>query len=308
MPTTDTHAAYDSLTKALSPEKVLRDEPMSRHTTFRVGGPADILILPESAGDVAEAVKTCSEKNVPLLVIGNGSNLLVRDGGIRGAVMQLNGRFAQVSPEGTVLRAQAGALLSKVAAEACRLGLTGMEFASGIPGSIGGAAAMNAGAYGGELKDIVKSVTAVKPDGMIETYSNSDMDYTYRHSRALAERLIITDVELSLRRGDPAEIKAMMDDYASRRNEKQPLSLPSAGSFFKRPPGHFAGKLISDAGMKGFSVGGAQVSEKHAGFIVNTGNATAVDILTLAEAVKAKVREMSGVELEMEVRMVGEDR
>jgi UDP-N-acetylmuramate dehydrogenase len=304
----DILAAYNGLQGQLGAERVLRDEPMSLHTTFGVGGPADIFIMPESAEDVAKAAAYCRSNGIPLLVLGNGSNLLVRDGGVRGAVMGLGECIARITAEGTVLKAEAGALLSKVAAEAYRLNLTGMEFASGIPGSVGGAAAMNAGAYGGEMKDIVQSVTAVTTYSEFVKYSGAEMGYSYRHSRALDERLIIVEVELKLQHGDMAHSKALMDDYARRRGDKQPLEMPSAGSFFKRPPGCFAGPLIEQAGLKGFSVGGAQVSEKHAGFIVNKGGATAADIFALAEVVKARVREASGVELEMEVRTVGEDR
>lgn len=308
MPPMEFTDAYNSLVRALGPEKVLRNEPMSLHTTFRVGGPADIFLMPESADEAAAAVRVCREESVPLLVLGNGSNILVRDGGVRGAVLWLGEKLARIATDGTVLRAESGALLTEAASEACRQGLSGMEFAWGIPGSVGGAAAMNAGAYGGEMKDIVRSVTALTTYSEFVRFSGSEMDYSYRHSRALDERLIILEVEFALKRGDTAEIKALMDDYARRRGEKQPLDLPSAGSFFKRPPGHFAGPLIENAGLKGFSVGGAKISEKHAGFVVNAGGATAADILALAGAVKAKVMETSGVELEMEVRTVGEDR
>jgi UDP-N-acetylmuramate dehydrogenase len=298
---------FDSLIGTLGPDKVLKDEPMSLHTTFRIGGLADIFVQPGSTEDVSAAVRICREAGVPLMPLGNGSNLLVRDGGIRGAVMQLGERFANVSAEGPVLLAQGGALLSRCAAEAYCLGLCGMEFASGIPGSVGGAAAMNAGAYEGEMKDIVQAVTAVAQDGKIVRFENNNLQFTYRHSRALDEGLIITVVELALHPGDMEQSKLLLDSYTARRREKQPLEWPSAGSFFKRPPGHFAGKLISDAGLRGFAVGGAQISEKHAGFVINTGGATAADVLALAARVRERVFELYGVELEMEVRMVGED-
>lgn len=301
------NALRSLLMDALGAEKIKIDEPMSLHTTFRVGGPADIFILPATVEDVADAVKICHELDLPLLVIGNGSNLLVRDGGVRGAVMQLGSGFGGITVEGTALTAQGGALLAHVAAEAQRQGLAGMEFAGGIPGSIGGAAAMNAGAYEGEMKDIVESVRAIGRDGEIIEYTNADMQYAYRNSRALHEGLVIAEVKLKLRHGDREAIKALMDDFNARRREKQPLELPSAGSFFKRPTGYFAGKLISDAGLKGAAVGGAQVSEKHAGFIVNTGGATAADVLALEELVRGRVKALYGVELEREVRLVGED-
>ncbi len=302
-----TDTALRRLTDTLGSGKVLADEPMSRHTTFRVGGPADIFLLPEAAEDVAEIVRVCREESVRLMVMGNGSNLLVRDGGLRGAVMQLGDRFAAVTVAGDSLTAQGGALLSRVAAEAYRQGLTGMEFASGIPGSIGGAVAMNAGAYGGEMQDIVQSVQAVARDGSLFTLSKDSMEFSYRHSKALAEGLVIVSVTLGLARGDLVQSKQLLDQYTAMRREKQPLEMPSAGSFFKRPCGYFAGKLIADAGLKGFRVGGAQVSEKHAGFLVNTGGATAADIIALAGEVQRRVKELYGVELEMEVRLVGED-
>ena len=295
------------LRDAIGAHKVLTDEPMSRHTTFRVGGPADIFIQPETAEDVCAAVRLFREAGVRLLTLGNGSNLVVRDGGIRGAILHCGDNFSTIRARGDLLSAQAGALLPHVAAAALAYGLTGMEFASGIPGSIGGAAAMNAGAYGGEMKDILHSITAVTPEGGLVTYAVEEMHYAYRHSRVHEENLVVVDVTLALRRGDLEESRALLADYTARRREKQPLEMPSAGSFFKRPPGHFAGKLIEDAGCKGLSVGGAKVSEKHAGFIVNEGNATAADILALAELVTARVKAQFGVELEREVRVVGEE-
>lgn len=304
----DSTAALEKLRKALGPGKARANERMSPYTSMRVGGPADIFIEPENAGDIAAAVRICRKAALPLMVVGNGSNLIVRDGGIRGAVLRLGERFAGITVEETTLRAEAGALLSRAAAEASKQGLCGMEFASGIPGSIGGAAAMNAGAYGGELKDIVRFVDAVSPDGEILRLANAEMKYFYRHSRALEEGLIISNVELALHKGDMIRSKALTEEYTAMRREKQPLELPSAGSFFKRPPGHYAGQLIAEAGLKGFTVGGAAVSEKHAGFIINTGDATAADILALAALVRQRVKENSGVELEPEVRIVGEDR
>lgn len=303
----DIAPTLERLINELGPGKARAGEPMAAHTTFRVGGPADIFIEPESIGDVAAAMRICREAAVPLLVMGNGSNLLVRDGGIRGAVLHIGSKLGSVDVDGTTVRAQAGALLSRVAAEAMRSGLAGLEFASGIPGSVGGAAAMNAGAYGGEMRDAVRRVTAIAPSGEILRLSNAKMAYSYRHSRALEEGLVVVEVELSLRRGDMAASRALAEEYAASRREKQPLELPSAGSFFKRPPGHFAGKLISDAGLRGCSVGGAMVSEKHAGFIVNAGGATAADILALAGRVRERVLELFGVELTPEVRVVGED-
>jgi UDP-N-acetylmuramate dehydrogenase len=303
----DAESAFKKLNKALGPGKVRTGEPMSLHTTMRVGGPTDIFIEPESAEDIAVAVRACREAGAPLMVIGNGSNLVVRDGGIRGAVLHLGEGFSKLESEGEAIRAQGGALLSRVAAEAMRLGLCGMEFAAGIPGSVGGAAAMNAGAYGGEMKDVVREVRAVTPEGGIVRLANGEMRYGYRRSRALEEGLIVAAVELALKRGDAGESRRLAEEYAAQRRQKQPLELPSAGSFFKRPPGNYAGTLIEKAGLKGVSVGGAKVSEKHAGFIVNAGNATAADILALMALVRRKVWEDSGVALEPEVRIVGED-
>jgi UDP-N-acetylmuramate dehydrogenase len=295
------------LREALGEGKARAGEPMRLHTTMRVGGPADIFIEPESAADAAQAVRICREEAVSLLVLGNGSNLLVRDGGIRGVVLHLSERFGRIAIQGETVRAEAGALLSRVAAEALKHGLCGMEFASGIPGSAGGAAAMNAGAYGLEMKDIVRTVEAVTPEGEAVTLENAALCYSYRHSSALDKGLILVGVELALKYGDTAHSRALTDEYAANRRGKQPLELPSAGSFFKRPPGYFASQLIDSAGLKGLAVGGAKVSERHAGFIVNDGHATATDVLALAALVRQRVMERFGVELEMEVRAVGED-
>jgi UDP-N-acetylmuramate dehydrogenase len=303
----DIPAALVRLQEALGPGRVCAGEPMRLHTTFRVGGPADIFIEPTQPEEAAAAVRICRETGVPLLVVGNGSNLLVRDGGIRGAVLHMGANIAYIKLDGNTLTAGAGALLSRVAAEAGRRGLVGMEFASGIPGSVGGAAAMNAGAYGGEMRDIVRAVRAVTPSGDMVVLSDAEMDYGYRHSRALEEGLVIAEVALGLAPGDPEVIAVRIRELDAQRRDKQPLEYPSAGSFFKRPPGHFAGKLIADAGLKGMSVGGAQVSEKHAGFVINAGDATASDILRLSEEVRRRVLESSGVALETEVRMVGEE-
>ena len=297
----------EKLQAALGEDLVLRDAPMREHTTFRVGGPADALVLPRTREDAQRALSLCAGLGVPLMVLGNGSNLLVRDGGIRGVVLQFGDQFARIEVEDAAVCAQAGALLVAVAAAAARANLTGMEWASGIPGSIGGAAAMNAGAYGGEMKDIIESVTAVSPDGQLQTYSNEQMAFGYRHSAASDGALTVVDVALRLQPGDPERIRLQTAEYTTARRTKQPLEFPSAGSFFKRPAGHFAAKLIEEAGCKGLRVGGAMVSEKHAGFIVNVGGASADDVLSLAAQVVSRVREHAGAELEMEVKVVGED-
>lgn len=287
-------------------ERVLEHEPLSRHTTFRVGGPADVLFLPESAEELTRAMELAREAGEDCLVIGNGSNLLVRDGGVRGLVIKLAGPMSSVSVAGTSLRAQAGASLSQVSRAALQASLTGLEFASGIPGSLGGGLAMNAGAYGGELSQVVREATVLL-DGMVQTLSREELAMGYRTTRVLREGGIVLSAVLDLKEGDASEIAATMDELNRRRREKQPLFFPSAGSTFKRPEGYFAGALIEQAGLKGYSIGGAQVSEKHAGFIVNRGGATAGELLRLIEHVQEKVYAQSGVRLETEVRICGVD-
>ena len=279
---------------------------MARHTTFRVGGPADYLVKPGSPDEVRGVIALCRQENVPFMVIGNGSNLLVSDRGYRGVIIELLDQYAAVTGHDTVLYAQAGALLSAVASKALKCTLTGMEFAAGIPGTIGGAMMMNAGAYGGEMKDIVSEVTVLDREGRICQYSCADMQFGYRDSVVAREGLTVLEVTLRLEVGEEAEIRARMDDLAHRRSSKQPLEFPSAGSTFKRPEGYYAGALIEEAGLKGYSIGGAAVSEKHAGFVINTGGATAADIRNLIEYVRETVHDGSGVWLTPEVRFVGE--
>ena len=287
-------------------DRVLEDEPMSRHITFRVGGPADVLFLPASAEEVVLAMRAARALDQPCFVMGNGSNLLVRDGGLRGLVTEIGEPMSGVSIEGGTLRAQAGASLTRVAREAASASLKGLAFASGIPGSVGGAVAMNAGAYGGEIKDVLDRVLVLEGEECAWKTAE-ELRLSYRNSDILRQGLIVLEAEFRLTRGDREEILSEMAELARRRREKQPLSLPSAGSTFKRPEGHFAGALIEAAGLKGFSVGGAQVSELHAGFIVNTGGATARDVLDLIAAVQARVLADSGVALEPEVRIIGEE-
>ena len=287
-------------------DQLLLNEPMSRHTTFRVGGPADVLFLPESGGDVARAMDAAKALGVSTYIIGNGSNLIVRDGGIRGLVIALGEGMGAVSREGNVVTAQAGATLSRVSAFAQNEGLSGLEFASGIPGTLGGGCAMNAGAYGGQRSDaLVDAVVLV--NGKEQTWTVREMAMGYRTSRPLREGAVVLSARFRLTPDDPQAILARMKELNARRRDKQPLNYPSAGSTFKRPEGHFAGALIEGAGLKGRSVGGAQVSEKHAGFIVNTGGATASDILALIRVVQDEVRAKYGVALETEVRIIGED-
>ena len=288
------------------PDQILVNEPMSRHTTFRVGGPADVLFLPESGGDVARALAAAKALGVEAYVIGNGSNLIVRDGGVRGLVIGLGEGMSAVSREGNVVAAQAGATLARVSAFAQGEGLSGLEFASGIPGTLGGGCAMNAGAYGGQLSDCLIDAT-VLVNGEEQTWTAQDMAMGYRTSRPLREGGVVLSARFRLTPDDPQAILARMKELNARRRDKQPLNYPSAGSTFKRPEGHFAGALIEGAGLKGRRVGGAQVSEKHAGFIVNTGGATAADILALIRVVQDAVRAKDGVALETEVRIIGED-
>ncbi len=292
------------------------NEPMKLHTTFRVGGPADVFVAPE-AHELLDLINYLQDSGTEYTVIGNGSNLLVGDGGIRGVVVMLGEGIADIhvdrnklipeymSEPADLIYAGAGALLSRVANEAAANSLAGMEFASGIPGSVGGGATMNAGAYGGELKDIVLYVNAIH-EGEFVKYSCEEMDFSYRHSRILGTDDIVTGVCLRLTPGEESEIREKMSDLNHRRAEKQPINLPSAGSTFKRPEGYFAGKLIEDAGLRGYRVGGASVSEKHCGFVVNDDDATAADIKKLIEDVQKRVFEDAGVHLETEVRLLGE--
>ena len=279
---------------------------MKLHTTFRVGGPADVFCEPENEDELRELVSVCEGSGTPFMVMGHGSNLLFGDGGFRGTVICLGKAFSEVRAEGNVVYAGAGALLSQVANTALENGLAGMEFASGIPGSVGGALCMNAGAYGGEMKDILEEAVILEADGTLCTVLPDELELGYRTSNIPMLGRIVISAKFRLTPGDPEEIGAKMKELNAKRKEKQPLEYPSAGSTFKRPEGYFAGKLIEDAGLKGFTVGGAQVSEKHAGFVINRGNATAKDIMDLIREVQRRVKEHSGVDLETEVKTAGE--
>lgn len=283
---------------------LFENEPMSRHTTFRIGGPARYFVELTPDTPVGALLAALSGAEAPVTVIGRGSNLLVSDGGIPGVVLCTLGR-SRVEAEGSRIRAQAGATLAQIAAAALSHGLTGMEFAAGIPGSLGGAVFMNAGAYGGTMADLVTTTRYILPDGTEGTVSGEDHAFAYRESayKRHPERTIL-EAELTLRPGDPEAIRARMDELAAQRREKQPLEFASAGSTFKRPEGYFAGKLIEDCGLKGFRVGDAQVSEKHAGFLINRGHATADEMHRLIEAVQARVHAAFGVELQCEVRFL----
>lgn len=297
---------YEKLAEILPEERIRTDEPMKMHTTFRVGGPADYFLMPESPEEVQKLIRLCKKEEVPFYVIGNGSNLLVSDQGYRGVILQIYRNMSQIRVEGNVLKAQAGALLSAIAARAYENSLTGFEFAAGIPGTIGGASVMNAGAYGGEMKDVLRKVTVLSGDGEIFDISKEEMELGYRTSIISKKGYITLEAEIELTPGKQEEIKAVMDDLRTRRTTKQPLEYPSAGSTFKRPEGYFAGKLIQDSGLAGYQVGGAQVSEKHCGFVINKEHATAADIDSLMKQVSAIVKDKFGVTLEPEVKKLGE--
>lgn len=290
----------------IPPQRLLTDELMSHHTTFRIGGPADFFVLPASVGEVAAVLDIAKRCEVPVIVLGNGSNILVRDKGIRGVVIKFGRDMGYVRHADATIIAGAGALLARVSRYAAEQGLSGMEFAVGIPGSIGGAVFMNAGAYEGEMSRVVSAVSVVCPDGRIQRFGKSESQFSYRHSIFQNNGCAICEVELSLHRGEHAHIHTKMGDYTLKRKTKQPVEMPSAGSTFKRPAGHYAGTLIDQAGLKGLQIGGAQVSMKHAGFIVNTGGATAQDVLNLIAEVQRRVYENFGVKLQPEVRILGE--
>ncbi len=303
------NALITSLIRAgFDPERIIPGAPMAQYTTFRVGGPADVLVHIASEQEVSITLHAAQEAGVPVTVIGNGSNLLVRDGGIRGLVMHMGQSFSDIARDGDTIRAQAGATMAAVAHFAQREGLDGLAEIAGIPGTIGGGAIMNAGAYGGELSQTVARVDAIaQRDGKPRHYEGAALGFAYRRSAMMDAGVIITGVTFKLRPGDPDAIAARIDELARARREKQPLEYPSAGSTFKRPTGLFAAKLIDDCGLRGLRVGDAQVSEKHTGFVVNLGSATASDILALMDEVKRRVLDQTGVALEPEVRIIGED-
>lgn len=285
--------------------KIQKNEPMKKHTTFRIGGPADYFIMPSNEKELAEAVRVCRKFLIPIYIVGNGSNLLVSDQGYEGVIIQIYKQMNRVEITENEIHAQAGALLSMIANRAMEAELTGFEFAAGIPGTLGGACVMNAGAYGGEMKDVLETVTVLTRDGDVKTLTKDELELGYRTSVIAKKDYIVLSAVIRLENGRKEEIKAVMDDLKEKRITKQPLEYPSAGSTFKRPEGYFAGKLIQDAGLRGFQVGGAQVSEKHCGFVVNKDQATAADVMNLMNQVSDKVYEMSGVRLEPEVKRLG---
>lgn len=285
---------------------IRNNEPMSQHTSFKVGGPADIFIEPADVEEVKNALGFVRKNHIPYMIIGNGTNLLVGDQGIRGAIIKIGESFNKIEVDGEEVIAECGVLLSTLSKATAKSTLTGLEFASGIPGYLGGAIAMNAGAYGGEMKDVVEWVEVLDENLELQRYSNAQMEFAYRKSIVEPRGLIVIRCKLKLKKGDQEQINSLMADLNNRRKTKQPLHLPSAGSTFKRPEGYFAGKLIEDAGLRGFGIGNAQVSELHCGFVVNNGGASAREVYDLIRHVQQTVYNQFGVKLETEVKIVGE--
>lgn len=298
-------AVIEALSQFVPQEHICLREPMAAHTTFRIGGPADCFVQIENREQLIQIQKYLRRVEIPFFILGNGSNLLVSDSGYRGIVLQIGRKMNRIEVEGEVMTIQAGAFLSQAAQTALEHGLTGLEFASGIPGTVGGGIVMNAGAYDGELSDVVLRVDVINDEGECMELGRDAMEFGYRTSIIKSQPLIVTEAVFQLHRGDREQIRAKMEDFAARRREKQPLEYPSAGSTFKRPKGHFAGKLIMDAGLRGFRVGGAQVSEKHCGFVVNIGGAMAEDVRDVVEEVRERVKERFNVTLEPEILFLG---
>ena len=297
---------WNMLKSAAKDSVITEQEPMSRHTTFRVGGPADLFVEIASGEELAAMRSICLAENIPFRILGRGSNMLVGDGGYRGVIFHMGDAFSGMSLEGNVITAEAGVTLSSLARFARDNSLTGLEFAAGIPGSLGGALVMNAGAYGGEMKDVVREIRIMDSQGNLRWIPAEEAQLTYRHSRLMEEDWVAMGARMELKAGDVEAINATMADLAERRRSKQPLEHPSAGSTFKRPTGYFAGKLIQDAGLAGYRVGGACVSTKHCGFVVNDQHGTAADILQVCKDVAAEVKRQTGVEMELEVRLLGD--
>ena len=297
---------YDILKNIVSEQDILTKEYMKNHTSFKIGGSSDFLVTPRTVDQIQNLIKTLKKENIPVFIMGNGSNLLVSDKGIRGVVIKLSKNFSSFSISGDEVTAQSGILLSTLSKSIVNESLSGFEFASGIPGTIGGAVTMNAGAYDSEMKNIVEEVVAMDMDGNIKTFTNQEMNFRYRKSRVTDETLVVLEAKLKLEKGNIEDIKAKIDDFTVRRTTKQPLTAYSAGSTFKRPEGYFAGKLIEDAGLKGIIMRNAAVSSLHSGFVINTGDATCENILELIEFIKLTVFSKFGVMLEEEVRVVGE--
>lgn len=301
----DINKIVQLLSEKIPTQHILTHEPMKNYTTFKIGGLADIIVKPENKEQLSTILQVCAKEKVPYYILGNGSNLLVSDAGYRGVIIQLYNQFAEITVEDNRITAQSGALLARIAAKALENELTGFEFAHGIPGTLGGAVVMNAGAYGGEMKHVIASCEVMTPEGEILKLSNEELELGYRTSVIQKKGYIVLEATFILEPGDKEKIQELMKDYAGRRRDKQPLDKPSAGSTFKRPEGYFAGKLIMDSGLRGFQVGGAMISDKHCGFVVNTGEATCEDVIHLIQEVKRIVKEKFDVELEPEVKMLG---
>jgi UDP-N-acetylmuramate dehydrogenase len=303
----NTESVYQQLQRYMPAEALRLDEPMKGHTSFKIGGSADIMVLPSKVEDIIVTVEICRQNNCPFFIMGNGTNLLVKDGGYRGVIIKTSANMNGFSIDGENVTGQAGILLSNLSNHIAAEGLEGFEFASGIPGSLGGAVTMNAGAYDGEMKDVVEWAKVVTPDGDIKIYSNDRLEFGYRSSIVQKEDLIVLECCLKLCKGDKGRIEEKIREYTRLRRAKQPLQYPSAGSTFKRPEGYYAGKLIEEAGLRGKRIGGAQVSEQHCGFIINVDNATAADVIALINHIKEQVMARFGVELQPEVKIIGED-
>ena len=297
----------DSFKKIYDDSEIKIDENMSNHIHFKVGGPVDILLIPSKVSQVVETLKICKNENIPYFIIGNGSNLLVKDGGIRGVVIKLS-NLLSIEVNGNIIKASSGTLLEDVSKKAVENSLTGFEFACGIPGSVGGAVFMNAGAYDGEIKNVIKEAEVLDRDGNIKVLSKEELELGYRTSKVMKDNLVVISATFELTKGDKEKIRERVNELTEKRESKQPLEYPSAGSTFKRPEGYFAGKLIQDAGLKGASLGGAAVSEKHSGFVINKDGATAEDVLNLIAHVQKENKKQFGVELHTEVRIIGEDK
>ena len=296
----------DGLKNIIDDDQLLFDEPLSKHTTFEIGGPADLFVMPKNTIELVDIIKLLKKLDYPYFVLGSGSDLLVDDRGYRGAIICTAELMAAMFTQENELVAQAGCTLKDMCELACFMGLGGLEFACGIPGSLGGACFMNAGAYDGQMSDVLKDVQVLTPEGFIESIPAKDLNLGYRQSRIKDDGLVVLEATLTLQHKDPSEIRALMDDLTARREDKQPLELPSAGSTFKRPEGYFAGKLIQDAGLQGFKIGGAQVSTKHAGFVVNVDHASAADVIALIRHIQGEVKNQFGVDMYPEVRYLGE--
>jgi len=302
----DIEKLYNRLTRYIPNDLILKNESMKKHTSFRIGGPADILLHPSDSDHIRIAIMACKELDIPFFIMGNGTNLLVKDNGFRGLIVKISQLFSKHNIKDNEIWAQSGALLSTISKASIEAELSGLEFAVGIPGTVGGAVAMNAGSYTGEMENVIKSVLVLDNDGNQINIEKSDLSFAYRSSRIQNEKLIVLEAILALQYGNKATSKALVEEYTRLRQQKQPLSLPSAGSVFKRPPGFYAGKLIDETGLRGYRIGDAQISDLHCGFIVNIGDASASDVLSLIDFVRDAVRNKTGIELLLEIKVIGE--